>query len=725
MRKSLLIILLLVAFRLDAGPVEGMWIPFLLEQMNIKQMRDMGLRLSAEDIYSVNHSCLKDAIVQFGGGCTAEIVSPQGLILTNYHCGLGSIQRHSSLQHDYLNDGFWAASFDDELPCPGLSVTLLVRIEDVTERALHGIGEEMNQIQRQQLIKQNIEAIEKEAIRGNHFEARVRPFFYGNQYYLFVNETYKDIRLVGAPPSGIGKFGGDTDNWMWPRHTGDFSVFRIYANQNNEPAPYSRQNLPYKPKYYLPISLQGYEKGDFTFVFGYPGNTREYLPSYGIDLAADQENPLRILLRGKRLDIMKEAMDQSRLVRIQYAAKANAISNGWKKMIGESRGVRRIDAIGKKKAYEEKFRLWADSTPEHQKKYGSLLSSFEKIYLEYLPVDLASVYISEAGQGIELVRFAAGFMELARLSQAKTLNPDTLTLLLTDLKRYTRGFYRNYQPGIDEKVMSQMLHEMASSMNVGYRPAILSEIGKSHGNNWDEYARKLFQRSILSDSTRLIAFLDGYRPTNYRKLEKDPAYQLMLGIYEMNEKNIIPKIKQFTGLLDSLQRIYMAGQMEMEKNRTFYPDANFSMRIAYGKVDDCQPMDAVTYHYFTTLDGVMQKEDSTVYDYRVNSRLKTLFQKRDYGAYVDRDGTMHVAFLASNHTTGGNSGSPVLNSVGALIGINFDRNWEGTQSDLMYDPLQCRNISLDIRYCLFIIDKYAGAGRLIREMKIIDAAQSL
>ena len=572
--------------------------------------------------------------MQFGGGCTAEIVSQEGLILTNHHCGLGAIQHHSSLQHDYLANGFWARSFDEELPNQGITATILVRMEDVTGKVLQGVNDQMNLLQRNEIIKQHIEKLERESAAGTHYEARIKPFYYGNQYYLFINEVFRDVRLVGAPPSNIGKFGGDTDNWMWPRHTGDFSIFRIYVNKNNEPADYSKDNVPYKPKNYLPVSLKGYKPGDFTFVFGYPGSTREYIPSFGVDLIANRENPLRVGLRQQRLDIINAAMEKNRLVRIQYAAKANGIANFWKKMIGESRGIDRLGAVSIKEQQEKAFTEWVASNPGLKNRYAELLPMFRNVYGQYLPLDLSAVCISEAGQGIEIVRFASGFRDLVKTSKNKTAQPADFEKTIANLRKNSREFYRNYSPAVDREIMCVMLHEMALKMDKSYR-------------------------------------------------------------------------------------IYMAGLMEMQQNRRFYPDANSTLRVAYGKVDNYQPADGVTYNYFTTLAGVMQKEDSAVYDYQVDSRLKKLYKDHDYGPYADHDGTMHVAFTASNHTTGGNSGSPVLNAEGQLIGINFDRNWEGTLSDLMYDPSQCRNISLDIRYCLFVIDKVAGDDRLIREMKII------
>jgi hypothetical protein len=699
---------------------EGMWVPVLLEKLNISRMQDLGLKLSAEDIYSINQSSLKDAIVQFGGGCTAEIVSSRGLILTNHHCGLGSIQKLSSLEHDYLTNGFWARSFEEELPCKGLSVMLLNRMEDVTASVLQGVDGEMSQIQRSQIIRSNMDKLEKDAVTGTHYEARIRPFFYGNQYYLFVFEVFKDIRLVGTPPMSIGKFGGDTDNWMWPRHTGDFSVFRIYAGKDNKPSAYNPENIPYTPRRHLPVSLKGYSEGDFTFVFGYPGTTKEYLSAAGIDLIVNKENPLRIRLRQKRLDIIDAAMARDHAVRIQYTAKAAGIANYWKKMIGESKGILRADAITLKKERESAFISWVEAEKGRAQRYGQVLPSFQTTYHSYLPVDISAIYITEAAMGVEMIRFAAGLRDLVTNSE-KSAKKDLNGLLIQEsVLRTARDFFKNWNYDIDKEILAEMLGEMYKGMDPGFRPRVIDRLAKKYQGDFGKCADNLFSQSVLTDSGRICNILTTYKEHDAKVLRKDPIYSLMLEIYSDYEKQIQPQVQKFTVKIDSLQRIYMAAQMEMNEGKPLYPDANGTLRVAYGKVERYFPADAVTYHYFTTLEGVMEKEDTSIYDYQVDSTLRLRFIQKDFGQYADKDHSMHVAFIASNHTTGGNSGSPVLNAGGELIGINFDRNWEGTQSDLFYDPSYCRNISLDIRYCLFVIDKVYGNGHLIKEMTVVN-----
>jgi hypothetical protein len=697
---------------------EGMWLPLLLQAMNEKEMQTMGMRISAEDIYSVNKSSLKDAIVLFGGGCTAEIVSDQGLIFTNHHCGYGSIQQHSSLEHDYLTQGFWAKNKAEEMPNKGLTVTLLIRMEDVTSQVLNGVTANMTEVQRDDMVNKNIKKIKKSATKGTHYNAIIKPFYYGNKFYMFVNEIFKDIRLVGAPPSNIGKFGGDTDNWMWPRHTGDFSVFRIYTAPDGSPAEYAKENVPYVPKRHLDISLNGYKKGDFTFVFGYPGRTQQFSTSQAIALKTEFENPIAIDLRDKRLSIIKTYMESDPAIRIQFAAKAANIANSWKKWIGENRGIKRLNAIEKKKLLEKQFIEWTNTTTERKQKYGSLMTSFEDIYTKMKPYQLSYIYFSEAAYQIDMLKFALTFRTLVETSQRNDVTKEKLEIITKKLIESAEEWHKNYRPEIDKKTMIYLLSQYYSKHDKNFLPQILKQTGDKYKGDFDKAITEFYKTSIFSNKEKLISFLKGYSKSKYKKIGSDPFYQMATGTIDYYRNSIQDPLVAFDNKLDSLYRIYTAALFEMMPDKRFYPDANLTLRVAYGFVNDYEPADGVKYNYFTTLEGIMQKENPNIYDYVVETKLKTLYNNKDYRRYADKDGTMHVAFIATNHTTGGNSGSPVLNADGQLIGINFDRCWEGTMSDLMYDPSQCRNISLDIRYCLFIIDKFADAKWLINEMTI-------
>ncbi len=719
MKRISLLLAFLVLGKFSLLADEGMWLPMLLQAMNEKEMQTMGMRISAEDIYSVNKSSLKDAIVLFGGGCTAEIVSNQGLILTNHHCGFSNIQQHSSLEHDYLTQGFWAASKTEELPNKGLTVTLLIRMEDITNQVLTGVSRSMNEVDRAAQIDKNIEKITKTAIKGTHYNAVIKPFYYGNKYYMFVNETFKDIRLVGAPPSNIGKFGGDTDNWMWPRHTGDFSMFRIYTAPDGSPAEYSKENIPYVPKRSLEISLNGYQKGDFTFVFGYPGRTQQFTTSQGIKLETEYVNPIAISMRDKRLEIIKQYMNSDPAIRIQYAAKAATIANAWKKWIGEDRGIKRLNAVEKKRTFESQFNVWANETPERKEKYGSLLASFDEVYTQMKPYQLSYTYFTEAAYIIDMLRFTLNFRTLVDASQKKEITQEKIDNITKKLIETSEEWHKNYRPEIDKKIMVYLLSQYYSKHDRNFQPEILLQTGDKYKGDFDKAITEFYKSSIFANKDKLLSFLKGYSKGKFKKIIADPFYQMAVGTVDYYGKTIQSPLIAFDNKLDSLYRIYTAAIFEMNPSKRFYPDANLTLRVAYGKVNDYQPMDGVTYKYFTTLDGIMQKENPDIYDYVVEKKLKALYNNKDYGRYGDKDGSMHVAFIASNHTTGGNSGSPVLNADGQLIGINFDRNWEGTMSDLMYDPNQCRNISLDIRYCLFIIDKFAEAKWLIDEMNIV------
>jgi len=719
MRKSIIIIVISLFFKFSGMAGEGMWIPMLLEQLNEKEMKAMGLNITAEDIYSVNHSSLKDAIVLFGRGCTAEIISDQGLLLTNHHCGFGAIQRHSSIEHDYLTDGFWAMNWEEELPNPGLTVTLMIRMEKVTDQVLEGIRDNMTESERDDRIKENSDKIIKEFEKDSEYQAAIKPFFKGNAFYMIITETFKDVRLVGAPPSNIGKFGGDTDNWMWPRHTGDFSIFRIYTDKDGKPAEYSEDNIPYKPKYHFPISLKGVDEGDFTFVFGYPARTNEYLPSYAVEMITESGNPHKIKLRETRLDIFNKYASADPKVRIQYASKDARVANYWKKMIGESGGIERLDGIEIKQAYEAEFNDWANSSEELKKKYGDLIPAFEMAYKQLEPISLATDYIAEAGLAMEIISFARNFSNLVKLSKADEIDEEAINKEIESLKRRTNGFFKDYYQPIDEEVMTAMLKLYNVNLTPPFKPEFFNTIHAKYKNDYEAYTNYVFSKSFFNEEEAVLEMLENYKPKKYKKIMKDPAYKLASEMMDFYQDDIKDQRDMLNNRLDSLQRIYMKAQMEMEPEKRFYPDANFTLRVTYGYVDGYNPRDAVHFKHYTTLEGIMEKEDPEIYDYVVEDRLKELYQNKDYGRYADEDGSMHVAFIASNHTTGGNSGSPVLNADGELVGVNFDRCWEGTMSDLMYDPEVCRNISFDIRYFLFIVDKFAGAGYLVDEMDLV------
>jgi len=723
MKKHFLLIFLLLNSFL-VRPDEGMWIPMFLGELNEDEMQAMGMRITTEDIYSENHSSLKDAIVIFGGGCTGEVISPEGLILTNHHCGNGYIQYHSSLEHDYLTDGFWAMNRTEELANPGLKVTFMIKMSDVTSEVLNGVDATMNDIIRLAKIAENVKKIKEEAIKDTHYSAEVKSFFYENQYFLFINEVFEDVRLVGAPPSNIGNFGGDTDNWMWPRHTGDFSLFRIYADSSNNPAKYSDKNVPYKSKRHLSISTSGIKEGDFTFVFGYPGSTQEYIPSFAIDLQSNVLNPIRISLREKKLEIYNSAMKESREVRIQYAAKRSGLANGWKKSIGESRGINRLKTVDKKKEFEHEFQLWANSSVSNKEKYGNLLHELEKSYAEISPLSMKLNYIRESILSIEIIRFARSFGDLVKLSKNKKADQTEVEKKKEQLIKSSESYFKNYQSKIDKDIFSVMMTDYCHHNDQLDWPDIIKELFDDNKGDFNQIAENVFAKSIFCFEEKVASLLNDYKSRDYRTIEKDIAFRISAGVLEYNEKTLMPLVTKYSMAIDSIMRIYMKAQMEMQPMKKFYPDANFTLRVTYGNIKGYEPDDAVKYKYFTTLDGILEKEDPDIYDYVVEDKLKELYRNKDFGQYADQDGSMHVCFTATNHTSGGNSGSPVMDAEGNLIGLNFDRCWEGTMSDVAYDISQCRNIALDIRYCLFIIDKFAGAKHLIDEMTILNVNEN-
>ena len=703
--KKVLFILTLALIVLPLRADEGMWIPMLL-QRNEAAMQKAGMRITAQDIYDINQASLKDAIVLFGGGCTGEFVSNEGLLLTNHHCGYSYIVRHSTVEHDYLTGGFWAMSRDQELPCPGLSVTRLVRMEDVTAQVLAGVTDQTAEQDREKIVAKNIKQITDKAVEGTHYKAVIKPFYYGNQYFMYINEVFTDVRLVGAPPSNIGKFGGDTDNWMWPRHTGDFSVFRVYA-ADGKPADFSKENTPYRPLKHLEISLKGVDEGDFTFVFGYPGTTRRYVTHDYVDLAANVENPVRIALRTIRLDHYNAAMRQSAAQRLKYASRVASIANGWKKWQGESLGIERLRGVEQKIEQERRFQRWADSKPL----YRDVLPQLEENYAKLREVELEWTYFSEAVLASDFMQRAMRLWRIGNASDHHTAG-HAAAAMINDSYAYFEDF-EQHSP-VDKAIFTECFLYMWQH---GFAPFAEG----LDGTQVEAWLNKVYSKSALNDPKKLEKLLIRCAEKDRTLALKDPAVKLFVDAY--NHCYSDKKRTQYNEADDNIQRLmrlYVKGQMEMYPDSNFFPDANLTLRVAYGHVEGFKPKDATYYTAYSTIDGIMEKENPEIYDYRVEPKLKELWRKKDYGQYATAKGEMPVAFIATNHTTGGNSGSPVLNADGQLVGINFDRCWEGTMSDLLFDPAYCRNISLDIRYCLFIIDKFAGASHLVREMTLVE-----
>ena len=715
MKKIAFIIILLQA--IVAGTLhadEGMWLPLFIERLNYVDMQKEGLHLTAEEIYSVNHSSLKDAIIIFGGGCTGEMVSDEGLVLTNHHCGYGSIQSHSSVDHDYLTTGFWAMNQSEELPNDGLRARFLVSITDVTQDVLSELKEAISEADRAARLKEISKKLELNATSDNQYETRVSGFYNGNEYYLFVYETFRDVRLVGAPPSSIGKFGGDTDNWMWPRHTGDFSVFRVYATPDGKPADYSSINVPYKPKHHLPISIKGVQKNDFAMILGYPGSTDRYLTSYGINLILEKANPAIVKIRTKKLEIMQADMDASDEVRIKYASKYFGTANTWKNKIGESRGLKRLKVIDKKRELEDRFADWVNGDKDRMLKYSDALLNLSNAYEAISATELATRYNAEAiNRGCEIITFMRSYQSLADELAKPPAEAKELKILTEKLLIASGKYFKDYDAATDSKLLAAMLDIYRRDVEAKYQPSMLAEIDKKYKGDFTAYASRIFDRSIFASQERVFAFL---KNPSLKTLQKDPGYKLMTAFSE-NSKRIDALTQASTDLLARGRRLYMAGLREMQPDKKFYPDANSTMRLTYGKVLDYYPADAVHYDFVTTLKGVMEKEDSTNSEFEVPTKLRQLYQQKDFGRY-GKNGEMITCFLTNNDITGGNSGSPVMNGDGELIGLAFDGNWEAMSGNIAFEPDLQRTICVDIRYVLFVIEKYAGAGNLINEMTI-------
>lgn len=695
--KKLFLLFAAACVTFSAAADEGMWMLPYLQKMNAKDMKARGCKLSAEEIYSMNNSSLKDAIVIFGGGCTGEIVSPEGLLFTNHHCGYGSIQALSSVEHDYLKNGFWAMSRAEEIPAPGLKVRFIRKIVDVTSDILGAVPDIAGGEERSRLVAEHAEAVKSRFETENPgMEISVKPFFGGNQFFAFVIEVFSDVRLVGTPPTAIGKFGGDTDNWMWPRHTGDFSVFRVYAGPDNKPAEYAPENRPYKAEKFLKVSLNGYDEADFAMIMGFPGSTQRYMTSYEIDRMLEVENPQRIFIRGERQAILKEDMAASDKVRIQYASKYAQSSNYWKNSIGMSRGIKRLDVKGRKQEQEAAFRAWAAKNTLPTEGYVDALDKIRESVEETLPSFASRQYLQEAF-----------------LRAVEILTPARYALMLkgAELEKALKGFYKDYNRATDRRVAKRMFQIVKE--NCKELPSVFAEvIDERFGGDTDAYVDYLYDNSVLADEGKALAAV-----ASGEDLSKDPAVLL--------NRSIAKKMRALSEAQQDGQqkyadghRLYIAGLMRMQPKKAWASDANFTIRLTYGRVLPYNPADGIRYNYYTTLKGVMEKENpENPTEFTVPAKLKELYVAKDFGRYANAAGELPTCFLADCDITGGNSGSPVLNAKGSLIGLAFDGNWEAMSGDVAFEPELQRTIAVDVRYVLFVIDKFAGAGWLLDELQ--------
>ena len=694
-----------------------MWLPQLLQKLNESRMKSLGMKISAADIYSINKGSLKDAIVSLGGFCTAEVISSKGLILTNHHCGFDAIQNHTSLEKNYLRDGFWAKDNAGELPNKGLFVTFIVRIDDVSNTVMKGVNNNMDEKERQSLIDKNIAGAIKDVQKEATQDAFIRGFFEGNQYYLFVTETYRDIRLVGAPPSAIGNFGKDTDNWMWPRHTGDFSMFRIYASKENKPAEYAADNIPYSPKKSLKISLKGIKENDFTMVFGFPGRTMEYLPAIAVEQIRTVNDPAKIAIRDKALLIIDGYMRKDEALKIKYAAKYASIQNAYKKWQGEVLGLTKTNAFLKKKNYENIFQQRVNANAGLKQQYGNVLQNLAEAYKNMEPFGLGRDYYNELFSKIEL--YAIG-MQLNSLVTAHSKGEAVYASRLKQVQTSINDLLDEYDVQVDKKIFETLIEIYTKRQDKNFvAPQLLHELETTDGS-YAAFTNRVYSQQNLYNRDSLNALFAKPAEEAIAQIGKFDAINLFKSLQVTYQQNVQQKLNEYQAQINKFQRLYTKGQLEVMKEKKFYPDANSTLRVTYGQVKGYNPRDGVYYNYYSTLDGLMQKYVPGDYEFDVPEKLRQLYATKDYGIY-GHNGVMPVCFIASNHTTGGNSGSPVLDAYGNLIGLNFDRVWEGTMSDINYDASICRNIMVDIRYVLFIVDKYAGATHLIKEMSLVKA----
>lgn len=711
-RKINLLCIALMMLVMGARADEGMWLPYSINGKSLAEMQRLGCKLTSDQIFSFNQPSLKDAIVQFGGGCTGELISPEGLLLTNHHCGLSQVQSHSSVEHDYLQEGFWARSKDQELPNEGLTVLFLNYIEDVTELILKGVTDNMSEEERANLINKNSKRLAEERKGKRDVTVEIVPFYHGNQYILFVYDEYRDVRLVACPPWGIGKYGADTDNWTWPRHKGDFCIFRVYTAPDGSPAKYSKDNVPMKSKHFLPISLKGVQPGDYAMILGYPGSTDRYSYSGAVKNIIEQEGPAIVDCRTTKLNQYRKHMDADPAVFIQYASKQASVSNYWKYYIGQVKQLQRNKVVEKRLAQEQEFKKWMNEDKDRQAKYKGIFEEFDQYWNHQNKYTKALIYHREAGlTGSEAVYFALRFRQLNNIIENKTATPDVIKERAKGMKKSVQDFFKDYNKALDRDVTIALLNLFYQDVNADQLPSIIKKVGdKSHGN-FTAFVDKAFAKSIFVDQDKMNAWLE-----NPKSLAKDPVFALMYNILS-SYWDLGEQAEQVSS--SRADRLYMQGLMEMQKDRNFYPDANFTMRLTYGSVQDCKPANAVTYDYITTLDGVMEKYKPGDWEFDVPKDLIKLWENHDYGRYADKNGDLVVNFITTNDITGGNSGSPVLDGEGNLIGLAFDGNWEAMSGDIAFENQVQRTICMDVRYLLFIIDKMANAQNLMQELKII------
>lgn len=703
---------------------EGLWLPTMLKKYKIEDMQKAGFKLTAEDIYDVNKACLKDAIVGLSKGnsetsffCSGSIISEKGLLLTNHHCGLSYIEKLSTLEHNYLKNGYWAKNTKEELYCRGLNAAILVKVVDVTDELLKGT-DKMEASKKRRTINNRGKAIVDRFVNGTTSKGKINSCFAGSQYILSIYKIFKDVRLVGTPTESIGKFGKDTDNWTWPRHTGDFTLFRIYSSGDNEPVKFAQNNKPYAPKNFLKISTKGVKEGDFTMVLGYPGTTKQYITSFAIQ-QMQEELPLRVKIRTQRLKYINAAMKADPAIKLKYTAKAASIANAWKKWQGELEGIEKFDIVGKKVAFEKKFIEWYKADPERKKKYGDVLFVMKQYYRNYNELNAAATLFEEVTyNGVEAVRYAAMFDKLSGISKREKTKQKTIDTEIRRLKHEAEKLFNNWDYEVDRKIYADLLKIWTESVSEKYWPNELKEVVKKYKGDFDAYALKTFSKSMFTDKAKVIEFLDSYKRSDAKKIDKDPLFSMAIDMFMLNVQKIYNKRSKLRSQVGAYHSLFVKGVKAMSKEGTIYPDANSTFRVSYGNVKGYMEKDCVYHTCTTTFDGLMDKAKQGNHDYVLPEKLNEIYKTKDYGKHAV-NGSVPVCFIANNHTTGGNSGSPVINAEGELIGINFDRAWKGVFSDYYYTPKICRNISLDIRFVLFIIDKYAGAENIIDELNII------